>query len=98
MPEHLKVRERTDACLSRFVRSFGREIPQLTDRTNLLRDLAFTSDDGVDFVLELCDDFEFQFPNAFNPFVHDDGKRGRRFGELVREIEKHLAHQEATHG
>jgi hypothetical protein len=48
-----------------------------------MRDLGLSSDEGVDFVLDLCEEFKFDFPKDFNPFVHGSGCRGRKLGEMV---------------
>jgi acyl carrier protein len=89
---------RVEECLRRFLATLGREATQLRDETNLLRDLDFASEDGVDFVLDLCDAFDFDFPADFNPFVHDSGRRGRRFCELVRIVDGYLQSKEKCHG
>jgi hypothetical protein len=78
------------ACLRKFLASTGRAKLTFDGRTDLIRDLGLTSDEGVDFVLDLCDSFEFEFPSDFNPFVHDDGRRGRRLDEMVGVVERLL--------
>lgn len=79
------------ACLRKFLASTGRAKLAFDGRTDLIRDLGLTSDEGVDFVLDLCDSFAFEFPTDFNPFVHDDGRRGRRLDEMVRAVEQLLS-------
>lgn len=79
-------REVVIACLQRFLESTGRPPVVLTDRIHLMRDLGLSSDEGVDFVLDLCDAFSFDFPDEFNPFVHENGRHGRRLGEMIKAV------------
>jgi len=79
-------REAVIDCLRRFLESTGRAAVELSDRIHLMRDLGLSSDEGIDFVLDLCDEFEFDFPADFNPFVHESGRRGRRLGEMVNAV------------
>jgi hypothetical protein len=96
MSDSSVVRERILGGLKQFLRTTGRESPVIVDRTNLMNDLGLSSDEGIDFVLDLCDRFSVEFPMDFNPFVHENGRRGRRFGEMVRAVELHLASLEVT--
>lgn len=80
-----------------FLKSIGHDTPVISDQTNFIRDLDLTSDQGVDFVLDLCEEFDVEFPLDFNPFVHDSGYRGRRFGELVAYVTTFLSTLEASH-
>jgi hypothetical protein len=73
--------------LRNFLESTGRRGVTFDDGTHLLRDLGLSSDEGVDFVLDLCDALEFDFPKDFNPFVRPDGRGGRRVGEMIDAIE-----------
>lgn len=84
------VRTAIEVCLVQFLRDSGKEIPTITDATDLIRDITCQSDEGLDFVLDLCELFEVDLPHDFNPFVHENGRRGRKFGELVRSICKHV--------
>lgn len=79
-------REKILRCLGDFLESTGRQNVVLYDNTHLTRGLGLSSDEGVDFVLDLCRAFAFDFPKSFNPFVHDDGRRGRRIHEMVAAI------------
>jgi len=83
-------RETVLNCLRQFLSSTGRPNVALTESTHLINDLGLTSDEGVDFVLDLCEAFGFDFPQDFNPFVHDDGRRGRRLGEMIRAVVSHV--------
>lgn len=88
-----EVQKATLALLHRFLRSQGKNVPDITDDTDLITDLGCSSEDGVDFVLDLCDEYEFEFPDSFNPFVHDSGKRPRKFGELARCISEYVCNK-----
>jgi hypothetical protein len=82
-----KVSDRVSGCLRKFLDSVGINGGKFDDKTNLTKGLGLKSDQGIDFVLELCDEFSLEFPEDFNPFVHDNGARGRTFGELVKSVE-----------
>ena len=84
-------RERIHMVLSVFLKSTGRSDVELDDNTNLIGDLGMASDEGVDLVLDLCEEFEFDFPHDFNPVVHPSGRRGRRLKELVDAVGLMLA-------
>lgn len=79
-------REAVLSCLQTFLASIGRSVKELTDKTHLMQDLGLSSDEGIDFVLDLCEEFEFDFPADFNPFVHESGRRGRSTGEMVKAV------------
>ena len=89
-------RERVESCLRRFLASTGREKLDFDGRADLIQDLGLSSDEGVDFVLDLCDSFKFEFPTDFNPFIHEDGCRGRRVDEMVDAIEQLLSGAEVA--
>ena len=91
MPAPAEVRQTVLTCLKQFLGSTDRTGRDFNDKTNLITGLGLTSDEGVDFVLELCDAFGFHFPNDFNPFVLDNGKRGRRVGEMISAVASHLS-------
>ena len=86
-------RQRILGCLGRFLRSTGRQSRDLSDSTHLVNELGLTSDEGVDFALDLCDEFKLDFPGDFNPFIHSGGRRGLRVGEMVKTIVSHLPAQ-----
>jgi acyl carrier protein len=73
-------------CLRQFLQSTGRGSVVLSDRTHLTRDLGLSSDEGVDFVLDLCDALGVDLPGDFNPFVEESGRRGRRVGQMVKAV------------
>jgi len=79
-------RETVLKCLARFLESTGRAKVALDDRVHLMRDLGLNSDEGIDFVCDLCEELKFEFPTDFNPFVHESGRRGRRIGEMVKAV------------
>jgi hypothetical protein len=80
-------REKVLNCLREFLENSGLRGAEFNERTNLIRGLGLKSDQGVDFVLDLCDVLEFEFPKDFNPFVHSNGRRGRRVGEMLDAID-----------
>jgi hypothetical protein len=90
------VHDRVLGRLREFLVTTGRESPVIEDRTHLMNTLSLSSDEGIDFVLDLCDEFAVEFPMDFNPFVHESGQRGRRFGEMVHAVELYLASSEVT--
>lgn len=82
-------------CLREFLDSTGHRDLAFSDDSNLIRDLGLKSDEGVDFVLDLCDTFNFNFPEDFNPFVHKSGRRGRKVKELIAAVKEYLGASEA---
>lgn len=83
MAAQVDVRQTVLTCLDEFLRSSGRTDLAIHDRTSLLNDVGMSSDEGIDFVIDLCEAFEVDLPKDFNPIVHDDGRRGRSVGEVV---------------
>jgi acyl carrier protein len=92
------IRQRVDRCVRKFASSAGHDAAKLDDQTDLAGGLGLSSDEGLDLVLDLCEEFHFDFPRDFNPVVHDTGKRGRRLGELVHKVEEMLSGKEVTYG
>ena len=74
-------------CLRNFLDSTGRTAVKFGDNTNLIRDLGLSSDEGVDFVLDLCETLQVELPEDFNPFIHETGRRGLRVFEMIRRVE-----------
>jgi hypothetical protein len=74
-----------------FFRSSGRNIAEINDDTDLIRNTGASSDEGVDFALDLADVLGAEVPDDFNPFVHPSGKRGMKFRELVEHAERFVA-------
>ncbi len=91
MTQSKNVERKVSDCLERFLVSSGKPVEPLTHRTNLHAGLGLSSDEGLDFLLDLCEEFSFEFPHDFNPVIHRTGNRGNSFGELVTDIEKYLA-------
>lgn len=98
MPSSESVRQRVERCVRRFAVSAGHSADGLGDQTDLARGLGLTSDEGLDLVLDLCEEFDFDFPRDFNPVVHETGRRGRRLGELILKLEAMVSSKEVTHG
>lgn len=73
--------------LREFLNASGKADVTFGNHSNTIRDLGLKSDEGVDFVLDLCDEFEFEFPGDFNPFVHESGCRGRNVDELIQAVD-----------
>lgn len=91
------VRDRVVRCVGKFARDVGHDSSSLDDDTDLARGLGLSSDEGLDLVLDLCEEFEFEFPKDFNPVVHDTGHRGRRLGELVQRVASLVGKKEFDH-
>ncbi|MFW6039413.1 MAG: hypothetical protein ACOC9P_02945 [bacterium] len=91
MSDDETTRQAVYECLERFLRSQGRDVRPLTDETDLIRDTGCTSEDGLDFVIDLSDAVGYELPGDFNPFVHDSGQRPMRLGELVTTVEAYCA-------
>ncbi len=85
------VHDHTTTVIRSYLASLGRECGPVSTKTNLNRDLGITSDEGVDLVLDLCEEFSVDLPADFNAVVHDDGRRGRSMSELVNYIETFVA-------
>jgi len=77
------VPEAVKAALVEFFRGLGRDIDELDDETDLIKDTGATSDEGVDFAIDLSDLLGVPVPNTFNPFVHPSGRRGMKLRELI---------------
>jgi len=78
-----------------LVKSDIRDV-EICATTDLMKDAGLTSLQGVEFVLDLCDEFDFNFPMDFNPFFDDERRRGQTFNGLVKAVEMHLAHEGAA--
>lgn len=90
MSEQTTVEQRVRRQLEKFVTKSGGTQVQIAPKTDLIKDVGLTSLQGVEFVLDLCDEFEHEFPADFNPFVDDERERGQTFGGLVKQITQHL--------
>lgn len=78
------VPEKVKELLRQFFQSMGRDIPEINDDTDLILGTGASSDEGVDFAIDLSDALGVEVPLSFNPFVHESGRRGMKFGELVQ--------------
>lgn len=67
-----------------------RKVPEITDRTDPIRDLGLDSEDGVAIACALTDKFGCPIPATINPLVDDSKNRSRRFGEIVSLIQQLL--------
>ncbi len=85
------VRSNVHRCLQSFLNSTGRAGAGFGDDTNLIQGLGLSSDEGVDFVLDLCEALHVELPNDFNPFIHENGRRGLRVSEMIRRVESLVA-------
>ncbi len=93
------IRKSVERCLRAFMEGVGRDIEELDDSTDLITGTGATSDEGVDFAIDLSDALGADVPHDFNPFVHESGKRGMKFGELVERAKKFVAaRKEEAHG
>lgn len=71
---------------------------EFSSTTNLLDGIGLTSREGMEFVLDLCDEFEFEFPANFNPFVDDQLHQGQTFDGMVKAVLQHLSSNGVSHG
>jgi hypothetical protein len=93
------VAETVKLALAEFFRTLGRSVPEINDGTDLLKGTGASSDEGVDFAIDLSDALGVEVPHDFNPFVHKSGKRGMRMKELVEQAEEFVSRaKEAPHG
>ena len=98
MAERKTVEERVRRTLGAFVLKSDIRDVKIRSNTDLVKDIGLTSLQGVEFVLDLCDEFKFEFPPDFNPFVDDERHRGQTFNGLVKAVERHLASAGASNG
>ena len=82
-----RTRDKVVRRIQEFLDASGKSGVVFAGQSNTIADLGFESDEGVDFVLDLCDEFAFEFPDDFNPFVHENGCRGRSVDELVQAVD-----------
>src|SRR5258706_14533455 len=87
----VSVSEQVKKALVGFFRTLGRDIDDINDDTDLIRGTGASSDEGIDFALDLVDTLHAAVPEDFNPFVHPSGKRGMKFRELVEHAERFVA-------
>lgn len=92
------IEDRVRHQLGSFLVKSGGQDVEIRPTTDLVRDAGLTSLQGLEFVLDLCDEFNFDFPANFNPFVDDEQRRGQTFQGLVTAVEQHLARQGASNG
>lgn len=92
------IEERVRLQLGRFLQKSDSRNVEIRATTNLIKEIGLTSLQGLEFVLDLCDEFDFDFPANFNPFVDDERRRGQTFDGLVKAIERHLASEGASNG
>lgn len=98
MREAKTVEERVRCQLGGFILNSGVRDVEIHATTDLIKDAGLTSLQGLEFVLDLCDEFNFDFPAVFNPFVDDERRRGQTLDGLVKAIERHLASEGASNG
>lgn len=85
------ISETVRSALADFFKSMGRQCPEIVNDTDLIASTGATSDEGVDFAIDLSDALGVEVPGDFNPFVHESGKRGRKFSELVVSARKFVS-------
>ena len=84
----MATKERVFQCLKDFLHARKREQVRFSEKTHLFFDLGLKSEDGVYFVLDLCEALEFEFPLDFNPFTDKTERRIVRVGEMANRIEQ----------
>jgi acyl carrier protein len=72
-----------------------RSIPEITDRTDPIRELGLDSEDGVAIACALAERFECPIPDSLNPIVDDARHRGRRVSEIIALVETLLTAQDS---
>jgi acyl carrier protein len=98
MQEQNTVEERVRRQMGKFLRKSGISDIELLATTDLIKEVGLTSLQGLEFVLDLCDEFEHEFPADFNPFVDDERRQGQTFDGLVKAIERQVASEGASNG
>jgi acyl carrier protein len=98
MREEKTIEERIRRQLGSFLLKSDIQGAEVRANTDLIKETGLTSLQGLEFVLELCDEFDFDFPTDFNPFVDDERCQGQTFRGLVKKIERHLADGGVTNG
>jgi acyl carrier protein len=94
----MTTEERVRQQLGSFLlKSDIREV-EIRATTDLIEGAGLTSLQGLEFVLDLCDEFDFDFPTDFNPFVDDERRRSQTFDGLVKAVERHLASEGVSDG
>lgn len=63
---------------------------------NIVKDLGFKSDEGLNFALEIEDEFQVSLPDGMNPFVNDAGNKGRTVSELSDIINSYMENSHRT--
>jgi acyl carrier protein len=96
MQEMKTVDERVRLQLGSFLLKSDVQQAELGPTADLIKDIGLTSLQGVEFALDLCDEFKFEFPANFNPFVDDERRRGQTLQGLVKAVERHLASEGAA--
>ena len=98
MREQKTVDERVRRQLGSFLLRSGIRDVEIRSSTDLIKGAGLTSLQGLEFVLDLCDEFDFDFPPDFNPFVDDQRRRGQTVDGLVKVIEGYVASKGASNG
>jgi acyl carrier protein len=98
MASNKTIEQRVRDKLASFLADSGNSDVELCSSTNLIDGIGLTSREGMEFVLDLCDEFEFEFPTDFNPFVDDQLCRGQTLDGLIKAVEGHLSRNGASHG
>lgn len=83
---HSEIRKAVLECIAEVLGD--REVPEITDRTDPIRDLGLDSEDGVAIACALAEKFDCPIPDNVNPIVDDSNQRARRVGEIVALVEQ----------
>lgn len=76
-----EVHDRVVQCIREVLGD--REVGEIDDTTNPIKDLGLDSEDGVALACALSEAFAFHMPDHINPLVDDKRRRGRRVAEIV---------------
>lgn len=96
MQQKNAIQERVRRRLESFALKSGIRDLQIHATMDLVKEAGFTSLQGLEFVLDLCEEFDFDFPANFNPFVDDGRSQGQTFDGLVKAVELHLSREGAS--
>jgi len=77
------IQEKVRQCLRSYLDSTGRTGNEFSDNTDLVQGLGLSSDEGVDFALDLCEVLQVSLPDDFNPFIHESGHHGLQVSEMT---------------
>jgi len=95
----VSVPDAVKTALVEFFHGLGRDLDANDDEMDLITSTGASSDEGIDFAIDLSNILAADIPNDFNPFVHPSGRRGMKLRELIEFADRFVtATKEAGHG